>query len=548
MKKNNLRQPLFYLGVIFILILFIRLPSLAVPIYNVDEAAFAVIGNSIIDGQLIYRDIPDHAAPLTPYFYALVFLLSGKNNMFAIHAALVLLIFGICVVLYRICALAGKKNAGYLAALFFGIFSYTYTASDVLAFETEWLSVLFSSLGAYFLLNYYFKNKPFSLFISGLFSALAFFSKQLSLPVYAISLLFCCVFAYYNNKKTSAVFKAFLLNLSGFSAVFFLVIYYFYINNASSDFRFWFWSYNNQYYVSAVPLTQRISSALLYFIQRGSFFAVNYLLAILFVTAVAITGWASFQSFARRKGLLIDWYLIAWAVFAYLGAAYSGRHFGHYYIIALGPFCLIAAATVQILLDASDSRGSKQTAAGLNIPVIGILIIVVIFHGIFSPFYLHAGRLKEWKLPWQKDARRYYLPKPPYELSEYIKSNSGKQEKIFVWGFYPEIYVLAERMPAARYINCNFLTGMIPWTNWQPGIDTSYTIVPGAWKIFMEEMERNKPKFIIDTSVGDINFYAKYPPEKFVLLYTFLQDNYKISKIFFKENGMPYVRLWERIN
>lgn len=189
--------------------MFIRLPSLAVPIFNPDEAVFAVLGNSIIDSQLIYRDIPDHAAPLTPYFYALVFLLFGKNNMPAIHAALILLIFCICIILYLIAALTDKRNTGYLAALFFGIFSYTYMAGDILAFEAEWLSLFFCLLGVYFLFKYYLKYKLFFLFISGLFFAPAFFSKQLSLLAYAISLLFCCVFAYHNSKKASVVLKAF---------------------------------------------------------------------------------------------------------------------------------------------------------------------------------------------------------------------------------------------------------------------------------------------------------------------------------------------------
>jgi hypothetical protein len=236
--------------------------------------------------------------------------------------------------------------------------------------------------------------------------------------------------------------------------------------------------------------------------QRESFFGVNYLLAILFFTNAAITSLTSLKSFADHKGvdrkLLIDWYLIFWAVFAYISAAYSGRHFGHYYIITLAPLCLICAATVHILFDASDSRlmpaSHKHTSAGLNKSFSKIFLIVTVFLGLFSPLRLYASRIRQWRVRWQKDARKDSLSQPLYELSEYIKLNSGRQEKIFVWGFSPEIYVLTDRMPAARYTHCNFLTGMIPWTNWQPGVDTSNMIVPGAWKIFMEEIERNKPK------------------------------------------------------
>jgi hypothetical protein len=131
-------------------------------------------------------------------------------------------------------------------------------------------------------------------------------------------------------------------------------------------------------------------------------------------------------------------------------------------------------------------------------------------------------------------------------LTEYIIKNSSEHDKILIWGFYPQIYILANRMPATRYTYCNFLTGMITRSNAQPFIDTPENIVPGTWKIFIDELGRNRPIYIVDTSVGNHYGYGIYPPDKFPDLNNFLKENYIIEKEFFTEEGVISFRLFKR--
>jgi hypothetical protein len=70
---------------------------------------------------------------------------------------------------------------------------------------------------------------------------------------------------------------------------------------------------------------------------------------------------------------------------------------------------------------------------------------------------------------------------------QYIRMNSQPQERIYVWGWYPGIYVEAQRLGAAR----------------RPGMATMHTATPEELSRRVEEIlryfKKNPPKFIVDT-------------------------------------------------
>jgi hypothetical protein len=526
-----------------------RLPQALVPFWNIDEGIFAAFANSIINGQVPYRDVVDTLPPITSYLFSIIFLVFGRNNMFAIHVGLIFLILCITVALYLIGVLIGNRKIGYLAAFLFCIFSYNFYEPDMIALETEWLLAFFCSIGAFFLLKYSIKNKSLFLFLSGLSFGLAVFSKQPALLVYAVSLLFCFIFAYANNKNIFICIRAVILNMLGFSLVFAFFLSYFYLNNALSDFWFWFWGYFNKYYIPALTTLEKLRAALKF---EESYLKTNYFLLVLFFSNILITTLNTWKGFYKAKRmdreLVIDWYLIFWCISSYVGVCYSGRNFGHYYIMLLPPLCLAGGRMVFYLRDlwnsATEHYGRKYNIPQFYRLVIKMLLPLVVASSILDPLELFYNRLKGWRVLLGK-LRQGPLIADEYEfreLSQYIKQNSNEHEKILVWGFAPEIYALADRMSASRYIYSNYLTGFIPWVN----KDTSYAIVPGAWDIFMREMNKNKPIFIIDTSVSGYRRYGKYPPEKFKRLFAFLKENYTVDTEFRVGKTGQMFRLFKR--
>jgi hypothetical protein len=72
-----------------------------------------------------------------------------------------------------------------------------------------------------------------------------------------------------------------------------------------------------------------------------------------------------------------------------------------------------------------------------------------------------------------------------YRLSQYMKTHTQKEEKIFIWGWESLVYFLSEREPASRYI---FI---------YPLIQNNLDMRRDARKIFWEELNEKKPHYFI---------------------------------------------------
>ena len=86
----------------------------------------------------MYKDSVDHRGPINNYLYAIIFLFFGRNNMIAVHSALVAIIFATGIILYKTGTLVDSRKAGCFAVFFYGIFSYSFFSYDMFAFHTEW--------------------------------------------------------------------------------------------------------------------------------------------------------------------------------------------------------------------------------------------------------------------------------------------------------------------------------------------------------------------------------------------------------------------------
>ncbi|HSV27086.1 MAG TPA: glycosyltransferase family 39 protein [Sedimentisphaerales bacterium] len=94
------------------------------------------------------------------------------------------------------------------------------------------------------------------------------------------------------------------------------------------------------------------------------------------------------------------------------------------------------------------------------------------------------------------------VPAPWEMVAHYIRDNSQPTDTIYVWGWYPGIYVESQRMSASA---------KLPFTS------ESHVILPYALKAqvlrLLEEFRQNRPKFLVDTRKND--FPWNRPPLEF---------------------------------
>jgi hypothetical protein len=184
-----------------------------------------------------------------------------------------------------------------------------------------------------------------------------------------------------------------------------------------------------------------------------------------------------------------------------IGAAAGARFYPHYYVQLIPPLVLLAAPYYAQLW----SRRMQPPNWFLRPKVTyGWLALTVI-----------AFSIKHWT---GLAPRRI-----PSDAGRYLFTHSAPDDRIFVWGQTPEIYLDAHRRPACRYITTFPLTGYV-FGGPIPGFDTRGRILPGAWTNLEQDFARHPPTYIVDVQPDAKS--AQYPVKNFPILAKLLTERY----------------------
>jgi 4-amino-4-deoxy-L-arabinose transferase-like glycosyltransferase len=201
--------------------------------------------------------------------------------------------------------------------------------------------------------------------------------------------------------------------------------------------------------------------------------------------------------------------LLGWLAVSAIGAAAGGRFYPHYYIQLIPPLAALAAPHLATLwrsrapVHAGHARWAGLGRWSARTTQVWLAATVVLF------FIVNGAGL--------------WLTRQESDAGQYVRRHSSSDDRMFVWGQAPGIYLDAERRPATRYIATFPLTGYI----FGPplAIDTRDRIVPGAWSNFEQDLRRHPPAFIVDTEVGAD---ARYPLAQFPTLARLVATRYAL--------------------
>ncbi len=488
-------------------VLALRVPTFGFMVWNVDEAIHAAVARTLLDGGVLYHDAIDQRTPLTYYAVAALFRVTGENNVWAMHALAAALIAATAFGLFLLGRTWRDDLAGGWAALLFAVFSTALLfPGDAYALNTEWFVAFFTTGAAWA----FWRGSTAG---AGLLLGLAFLSKQPALLDLGAPLLVLAYQASGPDGGWRRLARSGGALLAGFALPVLLTIAYFAARGALHDFYFYAWQYNLQYYAPEVGPAARAASALKPFALLAARFPL--VLAVL-VAAIGtgvfrllrppLAGTGGQTDRARRL------YLVAWGATSLAGAAAGGRDFDHYSIQFLPAACLAAAlglAKITVWAQAHAARRWLRPAVLL----LSAAVLVELGRGIAT--------------------QRHQPPQPvdpSRRAGEFIRAHTETDERIFVWGYHPDLYLFSDRRPASRFVYASFLSGLIPWTNTAPGQDTAYAIVPGARATLLRELDAARPVFVVDCSAGPNRWWNKYPLGTFPGLRDWLAENYVVAE------------------
>jgi hypothetical protein len=485
MLTSSFRKFQFAALGIVLLTVATRFPSLRHPQPIDDEAVYSVVANEIVDGGRPYIDAVERKPPLLFWTYAAVFEAAGKFNWKALHLVALIWTLGTMAGLYAIGRELFDRETGLWAALLYGVFQ-PWAMANNLAFNGELLMNL--PLVWAWAIGFKRNSSPMrpELLLSSALLCTAFLLKQpaaiAAMPL-GIYLLLPRYRADRRLTRTASFIHAAMLT-TGFFGLLGLVAMVLQKQGILRD--AFYWTIINH----GIPHV---------FWTHGVFYTLVFAgscLPLLLAAAMAYRDREHIWAGRRAERVALLGLVAASAI----GAAAGARFYPHYYIQLIPPLALLAAPHLARLW----SRRKQPRHRLVPQLLFAWLAAIVVAFSISYWVFLNSHREST-------------------ETGRYLFAHSNPNDRIFVWGKSPKLYLQAQRRPACRYVLTFPLTGAV-FGGRLIGVDTREREVPGAWSTLEQDFAKHPPVFIVDlnSDPGD-----QYPVRDFPILANLIAERYR---------------------
>jgi 4-amino-4-deoxy-L-arabinose transferase-like glycosyltransferase len=469
--------PLVWGAAVTAAIVIAHVPSFFHRLLDGDEAIYGSIAALMNAGGALYADGGvDNKPPGIYWVYAGIFQVAGTYEMTAIHAVGLLVMGATCVVLF----IAGRSlagvRAGLLSALIYGILTGAGNPR-LLASNTELFMMLPLSASVLLMLRRHWLWSGALLAMAGAFRQ----SAAINLLLFPLAIVL--LETRERRIRASGLFAAGLAGTLGVGALLLAI--------TGSLAGFWDWTIGSLYGYASINWTP----ALVWMRARDSVVPFVLSMALLWVAAVAFAWrWKCLPSGQRL--------IVAWLVVAVPGSLAGGHLSWHYFIQVMGPLALLAAFALDRALDSPMRRWAAGAAVvGIAAPMIG--------WGVFD--------LVSDPLTYDFSA-----PVPQHEaVAAYIRDHTAPQDRVFVWGNWPALYVESDRIMATRFPG--FLRGFARGSDLPPN---NWDMTAVVWLELQADLNRNPPALIIDTAPAGWSDFSKYPMSNYPVLADFVSARY----------------------
>lgn len=488
-------------GVIFGLFLFVaitRAPALLSPKALDDEQVYAVVATEMLHGGRPYLDAVERKPPLLFFLYEQILRVSGTGNWFGLHLVMVLWTLATMVVLYFIASRLFDRATGYWAAMLYALFA-AWADYRSLALNGELLMNLPATAAVAIALHRGSSRVRPELILAGALVAIAFLLKQPS-GIVALALgLYLLLPAYRaqrNLEWSHSLLHGGLLTV-GFLGVFSVTAWLLWKAGILSPAIYWTVLDHG---VETGPTTGIFWRGAL---ERGAFFTLSTLPLMIGGLEAVHPRLRGRRLWRGREAELTG--LLLLLLVSLVGVSASGQFLYHYFLQLLPPLVLLAAP---VFAEAGRSTWSRRWL----LPSRPVLLTWLVLSSIVFLVVNSLGVANHDE---------------PGSAAVYVRDHSEPSDRLFVWGQgdrFTGFYLDSGLRPAARYIASYPLTGHI-FGIWNPRLDTSHRIVPGAWDSLQVDFERHPPRYVIDTD--GLLQPPTYPIAKYPFLRDYLARHYR---------------------
>ncbi|QMU74172.1 glycosyltransferase [Streptacidiphilus sp. P02-A3a] len=435
-----------------------HLPSFDRTLWNPDEGYLATEARMLAGGGILYNTVVDRKPPLLPWLYDIAFDVFGSASLWPLRVLAIGAHLATGVLLAAIARKRWGDRAGVAAGVIYLLVSIGLSPPDSQAATFE-VFMLPGTAAAF----WFAENRRWG--PAGAASAVAALTKQTGGAVLLPLLWLAWRGTDRRNPEGRRLRLATLL--FGFGLPVAVVA----LSTGARNFLFWVVT-GSSGYVSAdgawLDMCERVlaNSAILGAATLGLLVPLA----------------------RRRRRLREDADLWVWFGSSWLGVITGFHFFGHYFLQLVPPLVLLGVGAV--------ARGAARwrpvlaysTLAGAVFCVLGFV--------------------------WPQQSVQHAV-----SVAGVVAEDTTPQQSVLVWGMHPEMYWLADRKPATRYLTAGLLTNFSGGRDGR-GVGVSQGVA-SSWKVFDSEMARQLPELVVDDSDG-----APYAPRYIAPIRALLAAHY----------------------
>jgi dolichyl-phosphate-mannose-protein mannosyltransferase len=476
----------FWLIVALLIVAFRAAAELTYPIYR-DQATYCAIGQSLLDGKLLYRDLWDNKPPGIFYLYALIVKVFGRV-MWSVGVVDLFCLFVISYFIFRF----AERYLGTAPAVIAVVFNAAWhvQGGNLVVAQPETFLVLFVFI-AYFLVAGEGAWVVPRYIASGLLFAAAFWVKYNALAFLPFLLFvphvdWAALDASQRRLVLKLPWKDWLLRnaalLAAFGGAAGLVLGLFWVTGS--------WPYMKEIQFEVLP---RYAAEVFKAVPNYWFLVLdqtNSTLGSLTQAAAAATLGIAWKQ--RRVGRCGP--VLLGAAFGYLSVTMQVR-FHDYYFQPCLPF--LAMFWGFVLTAAYEGlRALLRTFAARRWNLARVLLWLVAANVVYWPLPEQAAALTLDYIAlrdWWRDRMLFYSTSSwarpidhfgdQLRVIQFLKENSNPGDGVFVWGTDPLIYFLSDGRPPTR-----FVTNLGLMSYWSPS----------SWREeLVRDLKKSPPRFVV---------------------------------------------------
>ncbi len=521
---------------VFVLGFVLRVPTFLRPLLSDDEAIYATTADALGRGDLLYRDVVDHKPPLIYHVYQAGFAVLGNHNTHGAHGLVILSVLLTAGFLFAIKQQEGRghfndaglsKFIALAAAGLFLVFSTTWHDYDALAANCELFLLTPQAIAAWLLLRDFRgpsrgpRGWATHLAVGALIGTSALFKYQgLTFLGTSIGMLIWGVIL--GRASWSWAVTMALCHAAG--ALVPPAVYLLWCATAGNAEAALYWfKFNFSYVDAGLTGIAAVARGLRRTLLVGGSALVPYALGV--ASAVAAASGVVRVIRRRLRGAPASdtndtddsddtnvpspsvVFGLLWLLTSAVAVTAGGRFFGHYFHLILAPLCLLAApAFCRFWREGWSYRA----------PLVALCALPALLFFALATFARPLAAAMDEREPRYDD------------VAARIAGLTTVDERIFVWGNSPQLYVLARRPMGARFSFCNYMTGESPGTPTETGqrnADSSQ--LSAAWDMLFADLERRRPALFVDAAAAGWDGYGKYPLARYPRLRAYVDRNYQ---------------------